>query len=90
VRLITDTCLEVAPGENLLCIAEGEESMNVLTLIATESKAKGAEVAIVLIEPKKKSNQEPPRSIANAMKEADVVITMGFGCLMHTNALISQ
>ena len=45
VRLITDVCLEVAPGENVLCIADGEESMEVLTLIAAECKAKGAEVA---------------------------------------------
>jgi len=86
VRLITDVCLEVTPGENVLCIAEGEESMEVLTLIATESKAKGAEVAVVLIEPKKKSSHEPPRTVARAMQEADVVITMGFGCLVHTKA----
>jgi len=86
VRLITDVCLEIAPGENVLCIADREENMDVVTLIAAECKARGAEAAIVLIEPRKEHYHEPPRSIARAMQEADVVITMTFGSLMHTKA----
>ena len=86
VRLITDVCLEIAPGENVLCIADGEESMEVLTLIAAESRAKGAEAAIILIEPRRYHHQEPPRPVARAMQEADVVIVMGFGSLMHTQS----
>jgi leucyl aminopeptidase (aminopeptidase T) len=86
VRLITDVCLDVAPGENVLCIVDGEENMEVTTLIAAECKAKGAEAAVVLIEPRKQSYHEPPRSVARAMEVADVVITMTFGGLMHTKA----
>jgi leucyl aminopeptidase (aminopeptidase T) len=86
VRLITDVCLEIAPGENVLCITDSEEKMDVVTLIAAECKARGAEAAIVLIGPRKEHYHEPPRSIARAMQEADVVITMAFGELMHTKA----
>jgi len=86
VRLITDVCLEVTPGQNVLCIADREENMEVVTLIAAECKAKGAEVAVVLIEPRKSYFHEPPRSIARAMKEADVIIVMAPWPLMHTNA----
>jgi 2,5-dihydroxypyridine 5,6-dioxygenase len=92
VRLITDVCLEVARGENVLCIADGEESMEVMILIASECKARGAEVAIVLTEPRRRQyhvgykEHEPPRSIARAMKEADVVINMGSGLLLDTQA----
>ena len=86
VRLITDVCLEVAPGENVLCIADGEESMEIVTLIAAESKARGAEVAVVLLDPRKHHHHEPPRTIARAMQAADVVITMAFGTLIHTKA----
>lgn len=84
VRLITDVCLEVAPGEDVLCTADGEDKMDVMTLIAAECKAKGADVALVLLEPRKQHYHEPPRSIARAMQEADVVIT--YGELMHTKA----
>ena len=84
VRLITDVCLEVAPGEDVLCTADGEEKMDVMTLIAAECRAKGADVALVLLEPRKQHYHEPPRSIARAMREADVVIT--YGELMHTKA----
>ena len=86
VRLITDVCLEVGPGENVLCIVDREENMEVGTLIAAECMARGAEAAVVLIEPRKQSYHEPPRSIARAMKEAVVVITMALGNLMHTKA----
>ncbi len=86
-RLITDVCLEVASGENVLCIADGEEKFDVMNLIAAECKVRGAEVAVILIEPRKYYYQEPPRSVARAMKEADVVITMtSSGNLFHTEA----
>ena len=60
VRLITDACLEVAPGENVLLIADREEKMDGATLIAPECKARGAEAAVILIEPVKRHDQEPP------------------------------
>jgi len=85
-KLITDVCLEIAPGENVLCITDGEEKMDVITLIAAECKMRGAETAVILLEPRKQHYHEPPRSIAHAMREADVVITMAYGELMHTKA----
>jgi leucyl aminopeptidase (aminopeptidase T) len=39
VRLITDVCLEISPGEDVLCTADGEERMDVMTLIAAECRA---------------------------------------------------
>lgn len=86
VRLITDVCLEVAPGENVLCITDREANMEVITLIAAECRAREAEVAVVMIEPRKHHHHEPPRTVARAMLEADVIITMAFGNLMHTDA----
>lgn len=86
VRLITDVCLDVAAGENILCIADGEESMEILTLIAAECSAKGAEPTVVLIEPRKQHYHEPPPLVAQVMKTADTVIVMAAGSLMHTKA----
>ena len=81
VRLITDVCIEVSPGETVLCIADREENMEILTLVAAECKARGAEVAVVLIEPRKHHHHEPPEPIALAMEKADVVIPMTYGGL---------
>jgi len=86
VRLITDVCLEVAPGQDVLCIADREENMEILTLIAAECRARGAEVGVVLISPRKHHHHEPPPSVARAMREADLVIAMTFGSLVHTKA----
>jgi leucyl aminopeptidase (aminopeptidase T) len=86
VRLITDVCLEIAPGEDVLCVADREENMEILSLIAAECRARGAEAGVVLIGPRKHHHHEPPRSVARAMREADVVIAMTFGSLVHTKA----
>jgi len=85
-RLITDVCLEIAPGENVLCITDSEDKMDVITLIAAECKRRGAETAVILLEPRREHYHEPPRPVALAMREADVVITMAYGELMHTRA----
>ena len=86
VRLITDVCLEIAPGENVLCITDAEEKMDVITLIAAECKMRGAETAVILLEPRREHHHEPPHSVALAMRNADVVIVMAYGELMHTRA----
>jgi leucyl aminopeptidase (aminopeptidase T) len=84
VRLITDVCLEVGPGEDVLCTADGEEKMDFMTLIAAECRARGANASVVLLEPRRQHYLEPPPSIAKAMRTADIVIT--YGELMHTQA----
>ncbi len=86
VRLITDVCLEVAPKESVLCITDRQENMDVMGLIAAECRARGAEAAVILLDRRKHHHHEPPPPIAQAMKDADVVITMAFGALMHTRA----
>lgn len=84
VRLITDVCLEIGPGEDVICTADGEDKMDLMTLIAAECRARGANASVILLEPRRQHYLEPPPSIAKAMREADVVIT--YGELMHTQA----
>ncbi len=86
VRLITDVCLEVAPGENVLCLADREENMEIVSLVAAECEARGAEVAVVLIPPRKHHHHEPPEPIVLAMEKADIVVVMTYGALVHTQA----
>ncbi len=86
VRLITDVCLEVKQGESVLCIADRQEFFEIQTLVAAQCEARGAEVAVVLIEPRKHHHHEPPPAVAHAMTKADTLIIMTFGSLVHTQA----
>jgi leucyl aminopeptidase (aminopeptidase T) len=86
VRLITDVCLEVAPGETVLCIADRQENLEILSLLAAECNARSAQAAVVLIEPRKHHHHEPPAPVACAMEKADTVVVMTFGSLVHTQA----
>ena len=86
IRLITDVCIGVAPGEKVLCIADRQEFFETLSLLASECIARGAEAAVVLIEPRRHYYDEPPSFVAHAMEKADVVVVMAFGSLVHTEA----
>jgi leucyl aminopeptidase (aminopeptidase T) len=86
VRLITDVCIEVSPGESVLCIADSQERMEIVTLIAAECEARGAEATVALIAPRKHHHHEPPALLAAAMEKADIIIVMTFGVLVHTKA----
>lgn len=85
-RLITEVCLDVCPGDNVLCIADRQEFVDVVSMIAAACAMRGAEPTVVTIEPRKAHFHEPPRVVARAMCEADVVVVMAMGGLMHTKA----
>jgi len=86
IRLITDVCIEVAPGEKVLCIADRQEFFETMSLLASECIARGAEAAVVLIEPRRHYYDEPPSFVTCAMEKADVAVVMAFGSLVHTEA----
>jgi leucyl aminopeptidase (aminopeptidase T) len=65
--------------------------MEMLTLLAGGCKTKGAEATVMLIDPKKQDHMdyvgpEPPRPVALAMRESDVIITMGARSLLQSEA----
>jgi len=86
IRLITDVCIDVTPGEKVLCIADRQEYFETLTLLASECIARGAEAAVTLIEPRRHYYDEPPSFVAAAMERADIVVAMCPGSLVHTAA----
>ncbi len=86
VRLITDVCLEVAPGETVFCVADSEESRDILTLVAAQAALRGAQTAVAMIEPRRHHHHEPPEPVAAGMEKADIVVVMAHGGLVHTQA----
>jgi leucyl aminopeptidase (aminopeptidase T) len=86
IRLITDVCIDVRPGEKVLCVADRQEYFETLTLLASECIARGAEAAVTLIEPRRHYYDEPPSFVTAAMEKADIVVVMMPGSLVHTAA----
>lgn len=85
-RKILDMCVAVRPGEHVLVAADmNKESIGqVLTSLALE---RGAEATLAIMTPRKRAGQEPPRGIAAAMKNSDVVLLPVSYSVTHTYAV---
>ena len=88
VDLIVKNCMKVKPNQHVLVIADDAAgSVVVGRQMAEACDSEGAEVVMAIMEPRSYGGQEPPKSIAEAMKVADVIVVAfeSFG-LEHTNA----
>lgn len=85
VRLIIQTCLQVAPGQELLIIGFSDDDLKLAAALAGEARAWGAEAGIVMVEPPR-HRVEPPDFLTAAMLKVDTVITLGQVDFGHSNA----
>ena len=82
---IVNECLDVQPGEEVLVLGDAKKK-TVAQSIATAVSAAGAE-SITMIMPLLESHgNEPPRTVADAMKSADVVFTCTTHAITHTRS----
>jgi leucyl aminopeptidase (aminopeptidase T) len=79
------TCMGVKRGENVLILTdmEKEEIGNALFEMALEAKA---EAMIVKMLPRTRHGEEPPRAIAEMMRNADVIVAPTTYSVTHTQA----
>jgi aminopeptidase len=85
VKLIIDTCLNVQPDHRVLIAGFTEDDMKLASALAARAHAAGAEVGIILVAPSARK-VEPPSFLAAAMREVDLVITLGLVDFGHTEA----
>lgn len=79
-------CGGVKKGENVSIITD-MMTLNVAKVLAGASLAKEAkEVTIFIMEPRKAHGIEPPKPIAAAMKNSDVIFIPTFKSIAHTEA----
>jgi len=84
-RGIVDDCLDVQAGEEVLILGDARKK-GVVQAIATAVAAADAE-AITMIMPLLDSHgNEPPQTVADAMKSADVVFTCTTHAITHTRS----
>lgn len=79
-------CANVRAGEQVLIVSEASK-MSLAECIAEAVCAAGAEPTIVAMLPREQDGQEPPKSIAAAMKHTDVFLCVVGRSITHTNAV---
>jgi leucyl aminopeptidase (aminopeptidase T) len=86
-KKLVDVCTKVQAEESVLIITDMEMKLSMATVLAQVAKERGADVTISIITPRERDGQEPPKSVAAAMKEADVIFTPVKYSITHTSAL---
>ena len=81
------SCLAVKPGEEVLIVTDDSRKAIGEALYQAAGNL-GCEKILMVMGEREVSGQEPPKAVAAAMKEADVVIAPTAQSLTHTNARI--
>lgn len=85
-RSIVEINLGVKAGENVVIVTEPKQ-MRIAEALAAAVIATGAEPTIHIMTPRERDGQEPPKTIAAAMKESDAFIGAVFTSITHTHAV---
>ena len=85
VHTVIDRCLGVAPGEEVLVIADsGTRSIG--EALREAARAAGGEAVLAVMDPREVDGNEPPETIAGALGCCDVFIAPTSRSLSHTQA----
>jgi leucyl aminopeptidase (aminopeptidase T) len=85
-KTLVEVCAVVKPQENVLIVTDFAK-MSIAEAVATAAYSVGAEVSVCSIVPRSGHGQEPPKPIAKAMKNADVIFTPVTYSITHTRAV---
>lgn len=85
-KVIVDDCASVKSNEKVIVITDTKlvKIGEVLTAAVYE---RGAEPVLMIMEPRVRDGQEPPPTIAEAMKHADVIFSPVSKSITHTNSV---
>lgn len=80
-------CLNVKAGETVLIVTD-DGKLGIANALYEAAKGLGAEAMLMTMTPREVSGQEPPETVAAAMRHADVVICPMTTSITHTEARI--
>lgn len=83
---VVNMCVKVQPGEEVVIVTE-ESKMRIAEAVAAAVYRVGAEPILIVMEPRQQDSQEPPKSIAAAMKQSDAFISIVGKSITHTHAV---
>ncbi len=85
-KTLVDVSTKVKPGEQVLVVTDFSK-MSIAEAIAAVALDRGAEVMVMTMKPRARAGQEPPATVAEAMKAADVVFVPVSYSITHTYAV---
>lgn len=83
--IVVDTCAAVQEGEDVLVVTDWRVS-TVAERVAAAARERDANVTMTHMDPREYDGNEPPATVAAAMKEADVIITPVHRSITHSSA----
>jgi leucyl aminopeptidase (aminopeptidase T) len=84
---LVEVCAGVKKGEDVLIVTDTNK-VSIAEVLAEAACAKGAEVTIIIMTPRKVHSEEPPKTVAAAMKEADVIFAPTTYSISRTKAAV--
>lgn len=85
-KTLVDVCTHVQPNEIVLIVTDMTRT-GIAEAISAIVLDRGAEPIIMVMKPRQRAGQEPPNSVAEAMKFADVVFVPVSFSITHTHAV---
>lgn len=85
-RKLVETCANVKQGERVLVVTDTDRPESVSVAVAAAAKEVGAETVVLIMSPRTRPGEEPPKAVARAMLESDVVFGLTSQTLYHTQA----
>jgi len=84
---LVEVCAGVKKGENVLIVTD-TKTVRIAEVLAAAAYNKGAEATIMVMTPRKVHSEEPPKTVAAAMKEADVIFSPTTYSISRTRATV--
>lgn len=85
-RRMMEQVLAVKPGERLVIVTDFERPRSITELLTTTAALYDLQVVVVAMPAREMGGEEPPASVAAAMREADCIIVQTSHSMTHTNA----
>ena len=83
---LLDTCAAVKSGESVLIVTDMLK-YNIARVLAAASTERGAETILMIMQPRLRAGQEPPKAVAKAMQSADIIFLPVSRSITHTHAV---
>lgn len=85
-KTIYDICVALKPGEQVVILTDMYKE-KIASVLAAAAVERGAEVSMIVMTPRERAGQEPPKPAAEAMKHADVILLPVSYSVTHTYAV---
>lgn len=87
-RIVVEDCMAVKENETVLILTD-DKKIEIGNQLYEEAKELAKEAVLMVMKPRKVSGEEPPKEVAEAMKNFDVIICPTSTSITHTNAKIN-